>query len=413
MIVIQRAFIRIVLLWERPLTAAFLAFLIYFGNACYLGTPYGVSKACYFNFLADAFLHGQLHLQYPLHYSHDISTFEGKQYLYWPPMPAVLMIPWISVFGVRGSDIFFTILISTIDVFLLATLIRVATAKRIIPLSRLRRGVLVLFFACGTVFLTLAPRGNVWLTAQIIGFLFITFAYLAAITLQNRRAFLYTGAALGAAFLTRHHLLFNGLWPFCYLVWYHRGLGVRRILSLSVIFILPIVVCMGLMLSYNWLRFGSALETGLSYHNMSNRFRSDVAKFGFFSVHYLWRNVFYQYIAYPLPIRASTLEGGSLFLLSPLFFGVVGALINGKPRASVHTLMLTIFLVAMPILLLMGTGWVQFGPRYTLDFTVPLLLLTAIGIRRWKLGALSLLLALSVAHYVVGTIWVLAPHNAK
>jgi len=72
--------------------------------------------------------------------------------------------------------------------------------------------------------------------------------------------------------------------------------------------------------------------------------------------------------------------GGSLFLLSPLFLGSFAALYKPSQKVSVITLLASILITNIPILLLMGTGWVQFGPRYTLDFTVPLLLLTALGI---------------------------------
>lgn len=65
----------------------------------------------------------------------------------------------------------------------------------------------------------------------------------------------------------------------------------------------------------------------------------------------------------------------------------------------------TILLVAIPILLLMGTGFVQFGPRYTLDFTIPLLLLTALGARRWPIWLLMVLTVAAVAQYVTGTLW--------
>jgi hypothetical protein len=65
----------------------------------------------------------------------------------------------------------------------------------------------------------------------------------------------------------------------------------------------------------------------------------------------------------------------------------------------------TILLVATPILLLMGTGWVQFGPRYTLDFTLPLLLLTALGISRWPNWLVAVLTATAIVHYVIGTLY--------
>ena len=80
-----------------------------------------------------------------------------------------------------------------------------------------------------------------------------------------------------------------------------------------------------------------------------------------------------------------------------------GAIV-GRPRWSVAALAGSMLLVAIPILLLMGTGWLQFGPRYTLDFTVPLLLLTAIGIRRVPLPLMVLLTAIAVLQYAAGTL---------
>jgi len=62
----------------------------------------------------------------------------------------------------------------------------------------------------------------------------------------------------------------------------------------------------------------------------------------------------------------------------------------------------SIVLVAIPILLLLSTGWVQWGPRYTLDFTVPLLMLTALGLQHWSNRLLSYMTIISVGHYLVG-----------
>jgi hypothetical protein len=53
----------------------------------------------------------------------------------------------------------------------------------------------------------------------------------------------------------------------------------------------------------------------------------------------------------------------------------------------------------------MGTGWMQFGPRYTLDFTLPLLLLTAIGLRRWSSKAIGLLVLVSILQYAIGLMY--------
>jgi hypothetical protein len=96
--------------------------------------------------------------------------------------------------------------------------------------------------------------------------------------------------------------------------------------------------------------------------------------------------------------------GGSLFLLSPVFFGAFWGLFRKDQRSSTLALVASIILVNIPILLLMGTGWVQFGPRYTLDFTIPLLLLTAQGIKHWPSRVLGLLTLISILQYFGGMV---------
>jgi hypothetical protein len=166
---------------------------------------------------------------------------------------------------------------------------------------------------------------------------------------------------------------------------------------------IPVVSAIILFGVYNTLRFGSAFDNGLAHHQMSSLFRTDYQRYGAFSLHYLPTNLFYQYIAYPLPLRRTSAMGGSLFLLSPVFLASLWALVHGRPRWSVTALLVTILLTATPIVLLMGTGYKQFGPRYTLDFTIPLLLLTAVGLRCWSTRVLGILTGISVIHYIIGT----------
>jgi hypothetical protein len=61
--------------------------------------------------------------------------------------------------------------------------------------------------------------------------------------------------------------------------------------------------------------------------------------------------------------------------------------------------------VTITILLNIGTGWKTFGPRYTLDFTMPLLLLTAIGFRKWPKWLILLLITISIIQYIIGTLF--------
>lgn len=79
-----------------------------------------------------------------------------------------------------------------------------------------------------------------------------------------------------------------------------------------------------------------------------------------------------------------------------------------RRNALTWALLLSCVLTYIPIGLCMGTGYITFGPRYLLDLTVPLVVLTAICIRRWRLDVLYLLLAVSCITYAIGsTMWAL------
>ena len=160
-------------------------------------------------------------------------------------------------------------------------------------------------------------------------------------------------------------------------------------------------------LAYNAMRFGTPFEVGVTYHDMAPIFEEGYETFGAFSLHYVPINFYYQYIYYPFTSWPPTQElfmGGSLFLLSPLFLVAFWGIIKDKNRFDIWGLVLSILLTDVPIITLMGTGWLQFGPRYTLDYTLALLMLTLIGIKYVRFRATSLLLIISVVHYFLLTL---------
>jgi hypothetical protein len=363
-----------------------------------------VSKSAYFNCLADALFHGQLHLRVTPESTHDLVHFNDRLYLYWPPFPALVLLPFIAVFGLGFSDIFLTLVAAAINVSLTFLLLRKLRDRHIIELEDFHLWMLVVTFAFGTVHLSLAPLGRVWFTAQIIGYLCIVIAYLAAVALDGRWAFVIAGLAMAAAVMTRNHLILLGLWPAWYLIHTYRDRGRRWMTASIACGMAPIAVALTLLALYNFARFGSVTEMGLDLHQMAGAFAPEYKLFGAFHPHYLPLNFYYQYLFYPFPLSEESAMGGSLFLLTPL---LLGALIAFRNRLDLSKLMLafSILLTATPILLLMGTGWVQFGPRYTLDFTVPLLILTSLGIEHWPRWIVGLLVIVSIAHYALGTLF--------
>jgi hypothetical protein len=372
------------------------------------------SHFAYFNYLARAFLDGHLHLvELPLS-THDLSVFGGRYYLYWPPFPAVALMPFVAVWGTRFSDVLFTIVLGGLGVAAVGLLLRDATSAGLIGVSAERRNLLVATLAFGCPYLTLAAYGRVWYTAQLIGFLCVAVAFLAAVRLRGWTAVVVAGTAIACAGLTRNHLVFTGLWPAAVLL--HRGLqpagergpepaARRRLLLQAAAGIAPVLAAIALLAVYNAARFGSPLETGIGFHRMDPGFRAEFERFGAFSLHFLPTNLRYQFFAYPFPLRPESLMGGSLFLLTPVFLAAFWGLRAARPRWSAATLVASIVVTAIPILLLMGTGWTQFGPRYAVDFAVPLLLLTAAGLERWPVWLVASLTAISVLHYLAGALY--------
>jgi hypothetical protein len=391
-------------LWAQPAFAALFALLIYTIIASWQGTLWQASPYAYYNYLADAFLHGQPHLRLEPGTTHDLSLFNGRAYLYWSPLPAILLMPFVALFGVQFSDTLFNVSSGALNVGLVALLLRRAHERGVVDLTPTQRGLLTLFFAFGTVHFTLVPYGRVWFTGLLVAFCCTVLGYLASLSFRGYWAFALTGMAFAGALLTRNHTLLAGLWPAFYLLQQHWPEGGRRRVGYMIVGVLPVALAVGFLAVYNLLRFGSPFDNGLVYHQMSPFFVTEYQRYGVFHPHYAPTNFFYQYIAYPFPVRTETLMGGSLFLLSPVFFGVFWGITSPRRLWSTWMLVVAILLVATPIVLLMGTGWMQFGPRYTLDFTVPLLLLTASGIRTWRPHVLGYLTAISAIHYLLGVI---------
>jgi hypothetical protein len=395
----------ILALFESPLSAGIISFVVYALIASRRGSITGVSSAPYFNYLADAFVHGQLPLRVLPENLHDLVAFNGQYYLYWPPFPGILLMPFIALFGVGFSDVFFTLVIGALNVSLVAYIFRLVDRQNLISIDAKSRGILTGFFAFGTVQLFLSSLGIVWFTSQEIAFLCSILVFLAAIRLKGFPAFFFTGLALACAMLTRSHLVFLGLWPAYYLFISYKQAGWRKLVAYFSVAILPLFVALCAFGLYNYLRFGNPLELGVSYQNLGTFFEPKFQKYGMFNIHYFLTDFYYNFVFYPFPLSKETLFGGSLFLLSPLFIASFWSLPPSESRKSSLLLWFSLVAVAIPILLNIGTGWQTFGPRYTLDFTMPLLLLTAIGCRKWPKWLMILLSVISIAQYLIGTLY--------
>ena len=84
--------------------------------------PFGASNANYFTYQAESFLHGRWDLISPLK-GRTSSMVHGKHYIVYPPMPAVVLMPFVAIFGLNTSDILFTAVCSALNLGLLYLLL--------------------------------------------------------------------------------------------------------------------------------------------------------------------------------------------------------------------------------------------------------------------------------------------------
>ncbi|HMC36037.1 MAG TPA: hypothetical protein VKH65_16585, partial [Myxococcales bacterium] len=201
------------------------------------------------------------------------------------------------------------------------------------------------------------------------------------------------GTALACAAITRTPLAFSGVF---FLVeslvdggrMDHANLRAalgdpqrrKKVLQRLALFALPIAVIGIAMAWMNAARFGSPGEFGHA-RMYANRVNPDIRAYGLFSFHYLWRNLRSAFLLLPKvqlhPFRLDYDPNGmSLFLTTPLYLLLFFP--KEKPRLWAP-LWITAAAVALPGFFYQNNGYVQFGFRFSLDYTPHLVALLALG----------------------------------
>ncbi|MCC6747352.1 MAG: hypothetical protein IT371_06815 [Deltaproteobacteria bacterium] len=446
------------------LRRARIPLIIYFVClAAYAGTSAGFlkqhSQDNHYVYLADSFLHGQLSLRTePPHqndwalvhelqlrdgrkvrgtflqvggHGDDFKTTKGQRlvitpdmitsrrhayYVSFPWFPAVLMMPFVALFGMGMNDVLFTVLLAAFNPVLVYFLLRRLAA---LGLSQRRLSEdlwLVALFAFGTVHYFVSVSGQVWFTAHVVG-VGLTACYAIA-ALEGKHPVL-AGLCLGLGFVTRTPIPFafplvvgeilrrnlaptaadapapdpchrpelvpwlRALWPRL-----QKGPATRQ-LGLAA---LPAVAVAGVAGILNFLRFDRFGEFGHYYLNV--RWAERIQRWGLFNYHYIPRNLaalltLLPRISAQKPFVQVSMHGLSLFVTTPMF----GFLFWPRRRSGVQPwLYLSCLLPMIAHLMYQHTGWQQFGFRFSLDYTVFLVALLAVG--GYRIGKLAKILIL-------------------
>ncbi len=368
----------------------------------------------HFALLAESWLHGRLDLGHaPPAYAgnNDFASFHGHWYVTFPPLPAVLLVPLVALAGsaerVRDGQ-FFLWLAGVGPAILFLALERLRWTRRG-GRSTSANALLALLFAFGSVYFFTAEQGTVWFAAHVVAVALAALYLWAALDAAHP---FVAGLAIGLGFLSRSPLLFavplfaletlrvsrrtpaqmahevrhtgarrelDGWW---------RRLDKGRVLRRYLAFAVPILVVLGLSLWHNKARFGSPFEFGYRY--LTVQWQGRMEKYGLFNYHFLAKNLGVVVTSLPYVLHPPKPEpfqinvhGLALWVTTPLYLWLLW------PRrwTDLHLpLWLTVAAVAVPTLFYQNTGWVQFGYRFSNDYSVFLFALFALG--GYRLGAL-------------------------
>lgn len=400
------------------------------------------SSQPHFVLLADALLHGHLWID-PLRAARlgDITPYHGRYYVSFPPMPALLMLPFVAVVGPDFNDAGFTVALGAANTGLAYVLARrLSTAGfsgAALPIGMPQAVIVALLLGLGTVAWSASLAGTVWFTAHVVA---VTFTLLYLLECAGRGRPFVAGLALAAAFLARPPAIF-GLLFWCIIA--IRPSSARAFPSGIVRLCLPVAAAVALLLGQNVARFGSALDFGYLSMRIAPALRPGLLRYGQFSTHFLprnvraflvtppivaksdvgrwlaaaaraasqstWHTLLRGRLAVPFPIRFDP-QGTGIWAVSPALFLGLRPPLPGQRRLFLASWM-TAVAVAVPDLLYYNTGWYQFGYRFSLDFIPYLLVPLAMALRPpwtrpWLLVGV-LFLFISVASNFLGARWFL------
>lgn len=408
----------------------------------------------HFAWQAEAWLEGEFAIRYPVEesaegpgnaYFNDVVRVvdesgapTGRGMIPFPPLPAVVLLPFVALFGLAVDQTFLAIVIGAFDVAVAFWLLGR------LPLRPAVRNLLTVFVGAGTGLWYAASLGSTWFFAHVVALGLTLAAVGLALDGEAREAVRDPDA--GRPLLEPHQVVAGLL------------LGVAATGRLTVLLGLPFFLFVGA--GGGWLRRGLAAAAGAAIPVLGlvaytlaatgepfnpvyeALYRLEITAYPELGYNPAWALQDLRYVPQNLALMLGGLpevmppcapgvprepfsaagcswlvpadRGTSLLLSSPAWLLVLPALGLLRDRRVAGALLAT-GAIALVNLMHFSQGWVQFGYRFSLDFAPFLLVALALGTerflgprderRRARWAVVGGLVVLSIAIQAWGIAW--------
>lgn len=395
-------------LWRSPTLRLLIAFVIIYSLTAGVSLRRH-SLAPHFVYLAQSFLRGHLNLVQVPNPPYDLTHYAGRWYVSFPPLPSLLMLPLVALWGLAVSDIAFSVVLGAVNVALFHRVLGHLGYE-----DERSRIWLCVLLGLGTPLWYCAAFGTVWYTAHVAA---VTCICLYLIEVLGRNRPLLAGLWLGLGFLARPPVLFA--FPLALTVAMGKRRGLQPLVRFALLLGLGAAPALAGQAGYNWARFGHPLEFGYRWMDSPGALLERQATWGQFSLHFLPENLYTLLIRPPrilwAPLRVRPDPWGmGLLLTTPALLMLLPTPHRRNERRPLCVgLWLSILLVSIPSLLYFNTGSYQFGYRFALDW-LPLALTLLPLMRRgaipgWGRG----LIGVSAAMHLWGVLWMYPNFNGQ
>lgn len=358
----------------------------------------------YFVRLADAFLNGRVYLTEAPSWLNELIpatnvtcpvgvTPPCEWYVAYPPMPAIVLMPFVTLFGAGFHQQIASSLCGGISVGLMWLVLGHFS------LTPRARWMLTAVFAFGTVLWYSSETGSAWLMSQSVAVMFATAALLPA--LSHRLPFL-SGLLLGCATIARLPVGLTAPFYLAFLLeldWPPKiPSNLRPAILTTVVFAVGLFLPEAFNAWYNLVRWGTPIDQG--YVLIPGVMDDPIYKdHGILSIYYIPRQLYAIFLrswnfVENFPYLKPSWYGLSLFLTTPLLCWLVRARIQDK---RVIYAAIGIGIGIIPIITHGNVGLTQFGYRFSLDVQPLLFVVLATVFERgvsklaWTAAAIAIL----------------------